>query len=161
MRGACTDSMIKPDVPLQGFEPSSSSSHVHIRYNLPVVLRPPSLQTIAFSWAPQRSGKVVCEGQTSHVCTLSKLQQIRTLFTAQKHMKFAFTSWPVDVKTFSPKCSELSYSLWVVIKINRLSSHCYQICSLNAYQMSKYQRRDYKTIRKNFTTLKGHHSGII
>lgn len=54
--------MIKPDVPLQGFEPPSSSSHVHIRYNLPVVLGPPSLQTIAWSWAPQWSKKVKCEG---------------------------------------------------------------------------------------------------
>lgn len=54
--------MIKPDVPLQGFEPPSSSSDVHIRYNLPVVLGPPSLQTIAWSWAPQWSKKVKCEG---------------------------------------------------------------------------------------------------
>lgn len=62
--------MIKPDVPLQGFEPPSSSSHVHIRYNLPVVLRPPCLQAIAWCWAPQWSKKVACEGRTSHVCTL-------------------------------------------------------------------------------------------
>lgn len=62
MRGACTDSTIKPDVPLQGFEPPSSSSHVHIRYNLPVVLRPCSLQAIALSWASQWSKKVGCGG---------------------------------------------------------------------------------------------------
>lgn len=161
MRGACTDSMIKPDVPLQGFEPSSSSSHVHIRYNLPVVLRPPSLQTIACSWAPQWSKKVVCEGQTSHVCTLSKLLRTGNLFTAWKHMEFrtaalfvcfmllnvfveftvtvknsychiseadslrfcminGLTGWLIDVKAFSPKCSELSYCLRIVIKMNRL-----------------------------------------
>lgn len=44
MRGACADSMIKPDVPLQGFKPPSSSSHVHIRYNLPVILPVSKLQ---------------------------------------------------------------------------------------------------------------------
>lgn len=38
--------MIKPDVPLQGCEPPSYSTHVHIRYNLPVVLGPAVLQTI-------------------------------------------------------------------------------------------------------------------
>lgn len=70
MRGACTDSMIKPDVPLQGFEPPSSSSHVHIRYNLPVALRPPWLQTIARSWAAHWSKKVAFEGHRSLVYTL-------------------------------------------------------------------------------------------
>lgn len=68
IRGACTDSMIKPDVPLQGLQPPSSSSHVHIRYKLPVALGPPSLARVMGSAAVEKNP--ACEEHASRVCTV-------------------------------------------------------------------------------------------